>query len=226
MMTIRCGWRAVAAIGALLAAPAVARAQAWEYPEFQPPEVAVREFQGAIAGASDYGTSFFGQWREGIGSKTHLQFEFGLSTPSNADTRVNFGATINQSVLRSSQSTPIDILLTGGAFASLAGDFSILRIPLGAVVGHRFPMSNGMAITPYIHPRLSIDFCLSSCSPPELDDRVNIDFDLGGSLDLSKTMSIRAALMIGQVNRLSTKVAFGAGVAFRPGGNHPAAEPR
>ena len=168
-----------------------------------------------MAGASGYGTTGVAQWREGIGPKTHLNFEFGISSPSGADTRVDVGAGIVQSVLHASTDVPLDVSLTGGLYFSLAGDFTALRLPIGVVVGHRFPLNGGsgnMAITPYVHPRLSFDVCTSGCG-----NSVNVNFDAGGSLDISHLIAIRAALLFGSVGEGSSKVGFGAGLTFRPG---------
>src|SRR6185437_578489 len=82
-----------------------ANAQAWHYPAFQLPEVSTREFNFAVAGGGDYGTTGLVQWREGIGPDTHIGFDVGFASPSfgprDNSTGFLIGAGIGQQLVRS-----------------------------------------------------------------------------------------------------------------------------
>ena len=83
--------------------PGRVSAQAWHYPAFQLPEVSTREFNFAVAGGSDYGTTGLAQWREGIGPDTHIGFDLGFASPSGASTLFLIGGGIGQQLIRSTQ---------------------------------------------------------------------------------------------------------------------------
>ena len=189
-------------------------AQAWHYPAFQLPEVSTREFNFAVAGGSDYGTTGLAQWREGIGPDTHIGFDLGFSSPSGASTLFLIGGGIGQQLIRSTQDMPIDLMLTGGLYGAFSSDIGFLRIPIGVVAGHRFPLQNGMSLTPYAAPRLSIDACVSSCHGEGTD--ANVNFDLGLDWAVNSMLSLRGALTVGAVGAGPSQTGFGFGLAFRP----------
>ncbi|MEP7087237.1 MAG: hypothetical protein ABI884_07870, partial [Gemmatimonadota bacterium] len=54
------------ACAAVVLSAGAASAQAWHYPTLQVPTISSRDFQVLVAGGGNYGTSFVGQWREGI----------------------------------------------------------------------------------------------------------------------------------------------------------------
>ena len=89
------------------------------------------------------------------------------------------------------------------------------RIPLGVSVGHRFPIEGTKtAITPYVHPRLSLDACVSDCGPIGTDLKVN--FDVGADFEATRVLSLRGALTVGGVGAGDSKVGFGFGLVFHP----------
>jgi hypothetical protein len=204
---------AVLASAAAMMTAAPAGAQAWHYPAFQTPTIASREFNFAVAGGGDYGTTGLAQWREGIGPDTHLAFDLGFASPSGS-TFFLIGGGIGQRLFRATQETPIDLTLTGGIYGAFSSDFSVVRLPVGVVVGHRFPLSGGLALTPYAHPRLSVDVCASSCHGTGTDLKVN--FDIGADFEVSRQLSLRSALTVGGVSDGPSKVGVGFGIAFRP----------
>ncbi|HEY7877859.1 MAG TPA: hypothetical protein VIC55_06525 [Gemmatimonadaceae bacterium] len=191
-----------------------ADAQAWHYPAFQPPTISTREFTFAVAGGGDYGTAGLAQWREGIGPDTHLAFDVGFDSPSGNSTLFMLGGAIGQRLMRSTQQTPLDLILTGGLYGAFSSDLSYIRVPIGVSVGHRFPLQGGMAITPYVAPRLSVDACVSDCGGTGTN--VNVDFDIGADWELNPVLSLRGALTVGKVGALPSKTGFGIGLAFRP----------
>lgn len=208
-------------IGALTACALVfcvpaARAQAWHYPAFQPPVVSVREFNFAVAGGGDYGTTGLFQWREGLSPDTHLGFDFGFDSPSGGSTLVLLGGAIGQSLMHATQQTPIDLMLTGGIYGAFSSDYSVVRLPIGVSVGHRFPLQGGMALTPFAAPRLSIDVCASHCFGEGTN--VNVNFDMGVDWDITSILALRGAFTVGAVGAGPSKTGFGLGLAFHPSG--------
>lgn len=208
-------------IAALVAAAASttftgrANAQAWHYPAFQLPEVSTREFNFAVAGGGDYGTTGLVQWREGIGPDTHIGFDVGFASPSGLSTGFLLGAGIGQQLVRSTVDMPIDLMLTGGLYGDFSSDIGFLRIPIGVVAGHKFPLQHGMALTPYAAPRLSIDACISSCDG--MGTNANVNFDFGLDWQVNPMLSLRGALTVGAVGDFPSKTGFGFGLAFHPG---------
>ena len=198
---------AVVALGA-----STASAQAWHYPTLQMPEVSSRDFTFLVAGGGDYGTSGVAQWREGLASDVMLNFDVGIATPTD-NTMFLVGAGLGYQLMRSTQETPIDLMLTGGLYGAF-GDQSFVRIPVGVVAGHRFPLGGELAVTPFVSPRLSIDACASSCHGLGTDLKLN--FDIGAGLDITKTIGLRAALTIGGVSAGDSRTAFGIGLTYRP----------
>ena len=73
--------KTVSIAGAAVALSAsAASAQAWHYPTLQVPTISSRDFSVLVAGGGDYGTSFVGQWREGLAPDVMVNFDVGLAT--------------------------------------------------------------------------------------------------------------------------------------------------
>ena len=176
------------------------------------PEISSRDFTFLVAGGGDYGTSGVAQWREGIAPDVMVNFNVGVATPT-GNTMFLVGAGLGYSLMKSTQETPIDLLLTGGLYGAF-GNQSYVRIPVGVVAGHRFPLGGALAVTPFVSPRLSIDACASSCHGVGTDLKLN--FDIGAGLDVTNTIGLRAALTIGGVSAGNSQTAFGIGLTYRP----------
>lgn len=208
---------ALAAGAAVVLTSSAAHAQAWHYPAFQPPTIVQREFNFAVAGGSDYGTTGIFQWREGIGMDTDFNLDVGFASPSGASTGFLIGAGIGQQVLRSTDEMPLDMVLTGGLYGAFASDGSVIRLPIGVSVGHRFPIQGTqMAITPFAHPRLSVDVCASDCAG--VGTKLKVNFDFGADYEVTRMLSLRAAVTVGGVSDGPSQTGFGFGLAFRPAG--------
>jgi hypothetical protein len=209
---------ALALVGAALAPRAAA--QAWNYPAMHPPHMMLREYNFAIASGGDAGTSILAQWREDIGLGLELNLEGGLADPkvSGFDARLFLGAGLAGPVWRASPTLPLDILVAGGIYPSFGDPGTIIRIPVGVSVGHRFPLAGGFAITPYVHPRVSLDFCRGDdCSGGDESD-IAIDFDFGGDFELNPHLSFRAAVLFSGSNSfgLLGDSAFGVSLSWKP----------
>jgi hypothetical protein len=210
-----------AACAAVVLGASSAAAQAWHYPTLQTPDISTRDFTFLVAGGGDYGTSGVAQWREGIAPDVMVNFDVGIATPTD-NSKFLVGAGLGYGLLKATQETPIDVILTGGLYGAF-GSQSFVRIPFGAVVGHHFPLAGNLVLTPFVAPRLSIDVCASDCDLFVDGERVDhigtdlkLNFDLGASLDVTKTVAVRAALTIGGVSAGDSRTSFGIGLTYRP----------
>jgi hypothetical protein len=199
-----------------LIAAAPLSAQAWNYPSFQPPTISPRIFSVALGTGGDYGTTIFGKWQEGLGGNLGVSAELGFADPDFADdARLFFGGGAMLRVLRSTVDLPIDLALTGGGYLSFGDDATIFRLPFGATLGHRFPLERQLAITPYIHPRLSLDLCTGDACGED-DSSLGLNFDLGGEFEFTRQLAGRLSLVFGDVLDLDNEVGLAFGLAWRP----------
>lgn len=205
------GFRAAGVIGTmLLAGSAVAGAQTI-YPSFQQPRIASREFNFAIADGNGITPIVF-QWREGTSAGTQLSFDAGLADPDveGADVYLILGGQFARSLARSSADMPLDVLFTAGAFTQFGNDMVFLSIPVGVSVGHRFPLQGTqMAITPYIHPRLALQYVsVDNGTVDNSDTEIDIAFDVGGSLEFSPQLALRLSATFGDDDVLGLSLAW------------------
>jgi len=178
---------AAGAIALLAAGAASAGAQAWNYPSFQQPRVTPREYN------------------------------FGLADPDCRDCDNVFlvGGQYAHQLTTSTAQMPFDMLFTASLNGAFGNGGSLIRVPVGVSIGHRFPLEGGMAITPYAHPRLSFDFC-NDCND---NSDVNLNFDIGANFDFSPQFSLRvSALFNGGDYALGDDNAIGFSLAWRPPG--------
>ena len=207
-------------VAALLGpAAADAGAQAWNYPSFQPPRIIDREYNFAVAdGGAHTGTSFVFQWREGMTPGNQLSLDVGLADPDFTGNKLLVGGQFAHQILLSSAQVPFDLLFTAGVNGAF-GNGSLLRIPFGVSIGRRFPLEGGLAITPYVHPRLAVDVC-SGCDRNGGNSTVGLDFDLGADFQFSPQFSLRFSALVSGSDYFSDNSgdAFGLSLAWRPPG--------
>lgn len=196
------------ALLAVLVLPAAASAQAGTYPALQTPQIAEREYNFALADF-DGGTALLVQWREGL-SNSRLQFTGDLGLADFADDAgIIIGGGFAFQMLRASGELPFDMALTGGLGITLVDNFNLLRIPFGVAIGHRFPLEGQMAISPFVHPRLSID--RASVDTPAgnaSDTDTNIDIDIGGNFEFNPQMQVRLAATLGDRDAVGISFAW------------------
>ena len=214
--------RVIPLCAVLILAPAVARAQYYSYPSLQPPTAAVREFNFAVASGNRTGTSLISQWRERLGEYSHLQLDAGLTDAEGpgAGARLIIGGGYAYSFRSASSEVPLDMLFTTGIGGSFGNGNSILRIPVGVSLGHRFTFDGAspFAITPYAHPRVSLDFC-SSCAPSgRKDTNVGVDVDLGVGVEFTKSMALRASALFAGSDFFPRDNGFGISLVWTPPG--------
>jgi hypothetical protein len=202
-------------------APAAAHAQAWAYPAFQPPRVMNREFNFGVADAGDAGTTLVFQWREGLGQRTHLSFDLGFADPDGRQNgKLLLGVGFAGLLTQASAEMPLDFLATGGLNFAVGEGPDLVRIPFGVSIGHRFALDEGFAITPYVHPRLSLDIC-TDCRGEENDESdsdIGIDFDLGVNFEVTRQLSFRVSGMFGGSDAFRDSDGFGISLAWTPVG--------
>lgn len=211
---------------ALLAGGAgLSQAQAWNYPSFQPPRVTPREFNIGIAEGGGPGTSLLFQWREPLSPRASFAFDIGMADPDWGahDTRFLVGGQYGQQLAGARADQPIDVLLTFGLFGSFGDPYNFVRIPVGVSLGHRFPLEGQLAITPYVHPRVSVDYC-SSCQPrggvspySGSDTDIALTFDLGASFEFTPRMALRISALFSGSDLLVNQNGFGISLAWHPG---------
>lgn len=191
-----------------------AQAQAWNYPAFQPPRIESREFNFALVDAGSAGTTVLVQWRELAATRSQFTLEAGLVAPDAGDNILALGAGYAYEAHRSTTDVPLDVVLTAGAGVGL-GRSTTIRVPLGASIGYRFDLEKNMALTPYVHPRLSADIC-NNCRRND-DLGFGINFDIGASFDVTRQLSLRAAALFGGGDLFSEN-GLGISLAWRPPG--------
>jgi hypothetical protein len=207
------------AIVSLLAAtliPAAASAQAWFYPSFQVPTTSERDYNFAVSGGG--GTAFVFQWREGMDATNQLSLDAGLADPDGAsNTKLFVGGQYARQLARASNDQPLDLLFTVGVGAALGDGPDVIRLPVGLSVGHRFPLDGALAITPFVHPRISLDSWTSGRGEGTDRTRLSLDFDLGGSLEVSRNLAVRASLLFSGGDG-GTDTGLGVGLTYTPSG--------
>ena len=193
MMTLRT--TVAFTLGALVAAATVterADAQASNYPSMQVPTASTRDYTAAVS--SGAGTTALFQWREGWAPRRHWQLDAGLIDRKGSDNLSLFvGGGIGQEIARANGDQPLDLLFTAGAGAAFGGGYTLVRIPVGVSLGHTFDLEQGMAITPYVHPRASVDVASSGGRNGGSESEVSLNFDLGVNFQVNSQFSVRAA---------------------------------
>lgn len=203
------------ALGCALFAGSAA-AQAYTYPSMQLPTVSNRDFTAALSVAK--GTVAVFQWREGLSDVMHFSFDAGLGDPEgrNNDLVVFGGGGLGYQLLKATADQPLELLLTGGAGIALGAGQTVVRLPVGASVGHRFAFEGGLALTPYLHPRISIDRCFSCNGSTRNSTEVSLNFDVGLNFEVTPRLALRAAAAFSGSDLVSRNDTFAFGINWIP----------
>jgi hypothetical protein len=195
-----------------------AAAQAYNYPDLQTPRIVDREYNFAAASAGNAGTALVFQWREGLNADWQFSLDGGLAAPKGGlDTRLILGGGLAYQWVRATADMPFDIAATGSAGFSTGNGFSVVRIPVGAVVGHTFKLDNDNELTPFVQPRLSIDHC-SACAVYGDATKLDVDVDIGVNYEITEQVAVRVAALLGGTSYLGSTNAVGFSVAWTPKG--------
>ncbi len=193
----------------------VAGAQGWNHPAFQLPTASLREFNLAVADGGAPGTILLFQWREGLAAENQFNLDVGYADPESGDNRLVLGGGFAHQLMRARADLPLDMLFTAGVYVALGDGDPLVRIPGGVSIGHRFPLDGGLALTPFVHPRLSIDFC-GDCVNNDSETELGLNFDVGVNLEVTPNLGLRVAAMFGGSDLLGNDDAFGLSLAWTP----------
>ena len=208
-----------AAVAAVFAAPAAAGAQAWAYPAFQPPRVMTREFNFGVADAGHAGTSLVFQWREGLSPRSQLSLDVGFADPDGeGNGKFLLGGQFAGLLTEAKADMPLDFLGTVGLNMALGDGGNLVRVPFGVSIGHRFELDEGFAITPYAHPRISLDICSDCSKSGDNETDLGIDFDLGVNFEVTRQLSFRVSALFGGSDTFGDSDGFGISLAWSPPG--------
>ena len=203
-------------LASLMILPGTVTAQASNYPSLQSPTASIRDYTGAIA--SGAGTSVLFQWREGVASAMHLGLDVGLTDRKGSENLLGFiGGSIGSELLRAQGEQPLDMLLTGGLGFAFGGGATIVRVPLGVSLGHTFALEEGMALTPYVHPRVSLDLCSDCGRRGNRRTELSLNFDVGVDFRVNQKFSVRVAGAFSGSDFFGNNDSFAIGLNWRPG---------
>jgi len=201
--------RRIAGLSALIVAAAgPLRAQAYIYPALQPSRIAEREYNFALVDMGGAGTGLIFQWREGLGNpKLQFTLDAGFADPdaAAADTRLVIGGGLHYQIASADADMPFDIVLGGGVGVTTGDNVTTIRVPFGAAIGHRFPLEGSVAITPFVHPRLSYDRVSFNGNS---NSDTNLNVDIGANFEFKPQMAIRAAAALGDDDAVAISFAW------------------
>ncbi|MFI5232618.1 MAG: hypothetical protein ACHQSE_08890 [Gemmatimonadales bacterium] len=197
-------------------------AQAYNYPALQTPRIVDREYNFAAAAGGDAGTSLVFQWREGLSADWQLTLEGGLAAPKSPpppfpklDTRLLVGVGVAYQWVRATADLPLDIAVTGEVGLWSGNGLTAFQIPVGVAAGHTFKFDNGTELTPFVHPRLSLDNpnC-NGCGGSKLD----VNIDVGVNYGITQQLAVRLAALLGGASYAGSTNAIGFSLAWTPKG--------
>ncbi len=190
-------------------------AQAFNYPSMQLPQTSTRDYTAAISGGD--GTTALFQWREGWKPGRHLQLDLGLADRKGSDNLLLFvGGSFGQELVRATGDQPLDLLLSAGVGTAFGSGVSLVRVPVGVSIGHTFELDQGMSLTPYLHPRASLDLC-STCGPRRNGrSELSLNFDLGANFQVNREFALRVAGSFSGSDLVGTQDSFAIGFNWTP----------
>ena len=197
-----------------LAVAAPIGAQAYNYPALQNSRISEREYNFALADGGGSGTALIFQWREGLGNaKLQFTMDAGFADPdaAGAETRLIIGGGLGYQLTRATDDMPFDIVLAGGIGATFGDNYTTMSLPFGASIGHRFPLQGSLAISPFVHPRLSYSRRSDDGTPglPGTSrSETGLDVDIGANLEIGPQMSVRIGVVMGDADAIGLSFAW------------------
>ncbi len=188
--------RSIAIVGTalLLMSAGSAVAQETGMPVYWAPYRAFDQHEiGGTVSFPDGGTGFEGFYGFGAG-KLDLGLRGGFWSPGNdAKTRILVGVHGRQRVITQSDDFPIDGAVILGVGAQLVSDNSVLLIPGGLSLGHRFNIENSdVSIVPFVQPSIFLKFNGGT--------DVLFAFGFGADFRLSQALDARISVGLGDVD--------------------------
>lgn len=204
-----------------LSTAAALGAQAYNYPALQTPRIVDREYNFAAATGGDAGTSLIFQWREGLSDDWQLTLEGGLATPKSPPgvtlaTRLLVGVGTAWQWVRAAGDFPLDLAVTDEVGLWSGNANTVIRIPVGVSAGHTFTLDNGSQLTPFVHPRLSLDN--DNCKGCGTTTKLDVDVDIGLNYEVTPQLGIRVAGLLGGASYAGSTNAIGFSLAWTPKG--------
>jgi hypothetical protein len=112
---------------------------------------------------------------------------------------------------------PLDLAVTGETGLWSADGVTVVRIPVGVSAGHTFVLDNGSELTPFVHPRLSLDN--NNCgSCGGTTTKLDVDIDIGVNYEITQQLGIRVAGLLGGASYAGSTNAIGFSLAWTPKG--------
>jgi len=208
---------AAVTVGLVVVAPRALDAQAYNYPSMQTPRASTRDYTAAIVGGG--GSTFLFQWREGLSKSLHWQLDAGFADPEGGvDPLLFVGGSLGKELLHAREDQPLDVLFTAGAGAAFGGNATAFRLPVGVSVGHTFDLDQGMTVTPFVHPRLSVDACGRCGSNNSSRTNLSANFDIGGHWQVNRQFSVRASASFSGSDLVGTDETVAVGFSWTPAG--------
>lgn len=216
--SLHAGVLAAAATALLMALPGAAAAQdtgpeqawaEWDVPSFHLP--------GGEDGYGMYVTfpqdmeavGAVGTWHA-AGEYVDLGVRLGVTnvqtvrTPVGVDeVGVSAGVDLKNELVSAYEEFPLDVAWATGIGASAVPelDRAAVRVPLGLVFGRRIE-AEGLTVTPYLYPRLALDFLFRQDSPDpggaEDETDIRMDLDFGADFRFEDEWSIRVGFTMGR----------------------------
>ena len=143
---------------------------------------------GGTVSFPDGGTGFEGFYGFGAG-KLDLGIRGGFWNPGEGvDTRIVVGVHGRQRVITQSEDFPIDGAVVLGVGAQLVSEASVLLIPGGLSLGHRFNIENSnVSIVPFVQPSIFLAF----------NDGTDVLFAFGFGADFRLSSALDARVSVG-----------------------------
>lgn len=156
-----------------------------------------------------------GTWRRS-GSLVDVGVRAGLANvdrPGDDGVALSAGLDLSNELVAAYEAFPLDVSWTSGLGGVWApeSDVAMVRVPAGLVAGRRIRVEEAV-VTPYLHPRLALDFVFREDTPgpggagDETDLRLDLDF--GIDVRVRPEWSVRAGVTLGRA------VTVGAGLTF------------
>jgi hypothetical protein len=194
----------MAALALAVALPGVPRAHVFYSMPGARPVSDASPVLGMALGVGDNVTRLvgFGRFNAATTSDIGIELVFeSYDTGRGSDDEHLYGAGIDFKhlvVKREENKPPVDIAVQfGGGFLAQSG-YTLIKIPLGALVSRTFVPSEGHAIVPYAGVYLIMDFAeTGSDYDSSWDSDLDVELRVGGSAQIAKQVSAFAALHTG-----------------------------
>lgn len=216
--TVHARLGAVALLALLVGGPLPLRGQAHDVPSFHPPYGEDRFGLALVFPDEVTEVGMVGTWRRS-GGDLNLGLRAG-AMGLDGEVGLLGGLDVKQQVIAAGTEFPVDVAWVSGVGVSgvPARDVALVRVPLGLSLGRR--LSDGeVSFTPYLHPRLALDFLFRSETSVRRgplarggrgdETELRFDLDLGFDASFGPAWSLRVGLTLGFHEAVGVGLAFG-----------------